>query len=329
MSTTMPLVTVCVPTIGRTEYLKGALQSLTHQTYPNCEILILDNASGLDAQAIVAAFAASRSNVRVLRSDVRLPMFQNFNRGIASATGEYIVFFHDDDLYDPAFLTRHVELLEAFPRTGFAGGNFNVIDGDGRIARRHRGIDRSGVWGGRFFIERLYRRGRSDVPTPSLVFRRVALGDGGFDERLPMNWGDFTVTMRIAERWDVGVVSDRLYNWRVHGQNSSKIPLSRALALRTIVLGDYLAEYLSRHPDEKPFVERLRSLSRRDLLRSLVWAWLVAPDESEASACRDVMAASHLQASRLLAVVEALGASARRRQVLHPAARFVLRRLRS
>src|SRR5207247_1296204 len=148
----------------------------------------------------------------------------------------YVVFFHDDDLYQPTFLEQHIALLEANPRAGLAAGNFDVIDAEGRITVRHRGIERTGIWTGRSFIERLYWRGRTDLPTPGIVFRRTALEATGFDDQLPMNWGDFTVLMRIAETWDMDVLRDTLYSWRSHGQNSSNIALSHTLQIRTRVL---------------------------------------------------------------------------------------------
>src|SRR5689334_13001499 len=110
-----PLVTVCVPTIGRTEYLPFTIDALRAQTRGDYEILVLDNASPPDAQAQLEAWAAREPRVRVLRVDPRIPMFANFNRGIAAARGKYVTFFHDDDVYRPRFLELLVGALEADP----------------------------------------------------------------------------------------------------------------------------------------------------------------------------------------------------------------------
>src|SRR2546425_4829090 len=136
--------------------------------------MVLDSASPAEAQAVLAEFASSTPNVRILRVDTRVPMFANFNRGVRAGRGEYIVFFHDDDRYEPVFLEKHVAMLEANPRAGFAGGNFDVIDAEGRCIVRRRQIERTGTWSGRYFIERLFRRGRGDLQTPGLIFRRAA-----------------------------------------------------------------------------------------------------------------------------------------------------------
>ena len=52
-----PLVTVCVPTIGRAAYLRQTLESLAEQTYQNYEVLVLDNASPDDARELLCSCA--------------------------------------------------------------------------------------------------------------------------------------------------------------------------------------------------------------------------------------------------------------------------------
>lgn len=326
---TVPLVTICVPTIGRTRYLDAALKSIREQTYQNYEVLILDNASGPQAQDILARFAADTPHVRILRVDERVPMFANFNRGIRAALGDYIVFFHDDDLYQPAFIATHVAALEANPRAAFAAGNYDVIDDKGRRTGRRHGIAKTETWAGRDLIESLFRRGRSELSTPGLVFRRAALAAFEFDETLPVNWGDFTVLMRMAEQWDVAVVTDALYSWRVHGQNSSSIAISEAVFIRVRVMLDYCAEYASRHPDDRAFVSRLQRHVRRSTFRGLLWGWLAAPDAREAGACRRLLESPHPATARVLGFLELAGVTVERRRVLLPAVRGVARLLRA
>ena len=320
-----PLVSICVPTIGRLEYLSSALHSLREQTYENYEVIVLDNASGLEAQSVLAEFALTSSNVRILRVDERVSMFANFNRGIRAAAGEYVVFFHDDDNYAPSFLEEHITALEANPRAAFASCNWNVIDGKGRLTIRRRWIAKTGTWGGRYFIERLIRRGRSELATPALVFRRDVVKACGFDERCPIYWGDFTILMRIAERWDVAVLADTLFSWRAHGKNTSSMAFSRSIPLRTQVLRDYCAEYAARHPDDSAFLGRLRRLVNRGHNQGLLWGWLVASDDVESSACRRLLQSSSRPTTvRVLRLLESAGLTVDCRRALVPAARYVI-----
>jgi glycosyltransferase involved in cell wall biosynthesis len=316
---TPPVATLCLPTIGRTEYLEVAMRSLRQQTYSGYEVIVLDNASGREAQDLLSHFATENPNIRILRVDERIPMFANFNRGIRAARGQYVVFFHDDDVYEPSFLERHIAALQANTRAAFAAGNYDIIDATGRKTGSHRGIKRSETWAGRYFIERLVRRSRSDLPTPGIVFRRTALERFDFDESLPIHWGDFTILMRMAEQWDVVVLSDSLFSWRVHGRNASGLAFSRSIPLRTRVLLDYLVEYGARHPTETEFRRALEHYVHRGHLQGLLWGWITALDAEEAEACRLLLKSStNPTAAGLLHVLERAGMTIERRRRLAP-----------
>lgn len=316
--TTPPLVTVCIPTIGRMQYLTRVFERLPEQTYPNVEVIILDNGSPLDAQLVIDAFAASHPNVHVLRSAVRVPMFVNFNRGVQAARGKYTAFFHDDDEYDPAFLARLVALMEAHPSAAFAGGNFDIMDGEGQLTRRRKLIPRTELWKGRRFIEEVMRRGLSPLSTPAILFRSDLLKVHGFDVALPMNWGDFPILMRLAERGDVAVHEDPLFRWRVHGANSSNIPSSDAVPLRTRLLLDYCDEFAARHPAETRFTATIRAHAARTHLKGLLWGWISAGTEDDALRCRQLLAGTGAGRwlSSLLNTLEVAGLSGSRRIAL-------------
>jgi glycosyltransferase involved in cell wall biosynthesis len=322
----VPLVTICVPTIGRMEYLPQVLAAALGQTHPRCEILVLDNASPDPAREVIEAFADAHPQVRVLRVEERVPSFANFNRGIRVAAGEYVTFFHDDDFYAPRFVERYVELLERHPEAGFVGGNFDLLDGDGERTRTQKSFTRTEVWPGARYIEEVFRTGRNPMPTPGMLFRRNLIQRFDFDESLPVNWGDFTIFMRMAETTSVAVTDEVLYAWRVHGQNGSNVPGSRSIPLRTTVLRDYLAEYSVRHPDQGEFAARLEALLARSHEIGLLWGWVSAPSDGEAEACRTALrgvAAPMSLAVGALGLLERVGFSARRRQALLPVFRRI------
>src|SRR3954464_287621 len=115
-----PLVTVCVPTIGgRRAMLADTLKSLAQQSYRHLEILLLDNASPDDNSGLLQNFVDGDSRAQLLRSEHRLPMFENFNRGVRAARGHCVVFFFDDDVYLPQFIERQLATLISHPRVGF------------------------------------------------------------------------------------------------------------------------------------------------------------------------------------------------------------------
>jgi glycosyltransferase involved in cell wall biosynthesis len=290
-----PSITVCIPTIGRLEFLDKTLESLAHQTLQPTEILVLDNESPPKAYLRLREFADGDARVQLLRAEPRMPMFANFNRGIRAARGDYLVFFHDDDVYGRRFLERLVGFLQATPTAGFAGSNYYLIDAQGQVFGRRRLIKRTEVVPGRRFIADLIRSGRAAMPTPGIVFRRSALGPEGFDEQLPIYFGDFVVLMHMAERHDVILVEEPLLNVRLHasaGSVSAPVSSSESVALRTALMDNYLTSFASRSPEDAAFVGELRRALRRSNRIGYVWGWVSARNDHDAAACLERLASS-------------------------------------
>jgi hypothetical protein len=120
---------------------------------------------------------------------------------------------------------------------------------------------------------------------PGLLFRREVLGDG-FDEGISVHFGDFVILMRIAERWDVGLIKESLLRIRRHEtQASQAMPRAETLALRAKQLRAYCDEYEVRWPDERAFVDDLRRGIEVTHRLSLLGYWLVSDTTNDAEAC--------------------------------------------
>lgn len=249
-------------------------------------MIIVDNASPADVVAEhFVPWLSADPRVRHLRTETRIPMFANFNRGIAAAKAPYVVFFHDDDVQAPSLVERAVELLEAHPRMTFVGTNYDFIDDAGAITEKRRWIERDAVIEGEDYIRDLVHRGRNMVPMPGIVFRREAIA-AGFDESLPIHFGDFTLLMRLAERHQVGLLSAPLIQIRRHeAQASVAMPLSKSLPLRMEVFSSYLDEVEARAVLSPTEVARLRRRVDLQERLALAFGWYLAGDDEEVAAC--------------------------------------------
>lgn len=114
----MKLVSVVVATYKREAELKNALESLAKQTYPNMEIVLVDDNGNDEWNSKVS------ETVEVFRNrypKIKLECIVNNsnqgssktrNIGIHSANGDYIAFLDDDDIYLPDKIRKQVEFME-------------------------------------------------------------------------------------------------------------------------------------------------------------------------------------------------------------------------
>lgn len=115
----MKLVSVVVATYRREVELKNALESLAEQTYPNMEIVLVDD-NGNDewnskVSEIVEMFRNRHPKI-MLEHIVNNPnqgSAKTRNIGIHSANGYYITFLDDDDIYLPDKIRKQAEFMEA------------------------------------------------------------------------------------------------------------------------------------------------------------------------------------------------------------------------
>jgi glycosyltransferase involved in cell wall biosynthesis len=127
----MPLVSVITPTYNRPDYLKQAIASALGQTYGNIELIVSDNCSPQNPQALIEAFADSR--IRFFRHDRNLGLIANFLYATHQAQGKYIAYLMDDDLWEPEFLEKLVSPLEAHPELVLAFCDHSIINAAGEI----------------------------------------------------------------------------------------------------------------------------------------------------------------------------------------------------
>lgn len=103
-----PLISVIVPIYKVEEYLQTCIDSIIKQTYPNLEIILVDDGSPDRCGEICDAYATQDSRIIVVHkkngglSDAR-------NAGLDISKGEYIAFVDSDDLVHPQFIELLVE----------------------------------------------------------------------------------------------------------------------------------------------------------------------------------------------------------------------------
>jgi glycosyltransferase involved in cell wall biosynthesis len=94
-----PLVSVYMPTHNRRPLVERAVFSVLNQTYPNFELLVVDDGSSDDTWDYLCSIDDSR--VKVFRNDVPVGACAARNRAISEASGDFVTGLDDDDYFKP------------------------------------------------------------------------------------------------------------------------------------------------------------------------------------------------------------------------------------
>ena len=118
-----PAVSIGLPTYNRASLLERAIRSALEQTWADLELVISDNASTDDTEAVCRRWAAQDSRVRYERRERNAGPTDNFNGLFATCTqAEFTLMLSDDDWLDPDYVERCLTELRARPDHAIVAG---------------------------------------------------------------------------------------------------------------------------------------------------------------------------------------------------------------
>ena len=126
-----PLVTIGLPVYNSERYVRQSLDSLLAQTYRDFTLLINDNASTDGTPAILEEYAAKDPRVKWFRNETNIGNPRNFNRVFELTTTPYLKWSTADDLWEPTFLERAIDVMERDPTVALCYPKTYIVDAEG------------------------------------------------------------------------------------------------------------------------------------------------------------------------------------------------------
>jgi glycosyltransferase involved in cell wall biosynthesis len=120
-------VSVIIPTFNRAEFLNRAVKSIIDQEYKNLEILIVDDRSNDDTEAVVKDLIGRYPHIKYCVNRRSKGPSGARNTGIIESSGEYLAFLDSDDVWLPKHLSEGVRFLDQHPEIDVLFGNFKVV----------------------------------------------------------------------------------------------------------------------------------------------------------------------------------------------------------
>jgi FkbM family methyltransferase len=128
MLTSKPTVSIGMPVYNGADYIEQAIDSLLGQIYQDFELIISDNCSTDATYEICLRYAAKDSRIKLYRNEENLGALSNFSKVLELARADYFMWAAHDDLWEPAYLSTLVDILNKDEQVVLAFVMFNSID---------------------------------------------------------------------------------------------------------------------------------------------------------------------------------------------------------
>jgi glycosyltransferase involved in cell wall biosynthesis len=205
------LVSVVIPNYNYAHYLREAIDSVLSQTYPELEVIVVDDGSSDNSPEVLASYGERIKSVFQKNQGVSAAR----NNGVAASTGEFIAFLDADDSWLPTKVEKQVAIFRSDPTIGLVHVAVNEVDAAGNsLLERYEGL--KGNIAGELLM--LKRAGILGGGSGLMVTREVFVEVGGFDPGLSTS-ADWDFFYQVSSRYRVGFVPELLLRYRIHSTN--------------------------------------------------------------------------------------------------------------
>ena len=313
-----PLVTVVVPSYNHAHFIAVCLDSVYRQTWRRIELVVIDDGSTDDSASRIRQLLLTCPFPHTFIARKNRGAHETINEGIALAAGEYINILNSDDCFHPQRIEKmvaHVAGIDA--DWGFAG--VEILDEHGNVARSSpdsesgklntiaASVDAAPTVGfallrhnvaistGNFFVRRHF-------------FREI----GGFSDLRYVHDQEFALRATLAS--EPIYVAEKLYGYRIHGNNTISERGSKAVTETAAMLNQHFQNLFRASAVPNPFAPTRANWGRylMDYVLRHGFGGLFSPtqfaeivEHSMADSAQPSRVKGHANAQPLLEIMEA------------------------
>lgn len=210
----LPLVSVLVPSYNHARYLREALEAVRLQTYPEWELIFVDDGSSDGSIQLASELGAGDPRIQVHQNEINLGTYGTLEKARLMAKGRFLAVLNSDDRWEARKLEAQVKLMEAHPECVYSYTLGWTLDVEGALDQRN---DVHGDWPtGEIQNPLPYLLHENRVLASSVLFRSEGTS---FEPTLRYS-GDWLALLQASRRGSAACVGERLSHWRIHGANS-------------------------------------------------------------------------------------------------------------
>lgn len=140
MATGFPLISIVMCSYNGQKFIDAQLRSLEAQTYPNIEFICSDNNSTDETAAIVKSWCDKKEGRHFFSCSTK-GLNSNFYSALVHATGEYVIFCDQDDVWLPNKVEKLVTFHQQYPQSSLvyclSKEFYGDVPGDTQVGKRN------------------------------------------------------------------------------------------------------------------------------------------------------------------------------------------------
>lgn len=216
------MISIIIPTFNRARTIEGSVLSILDQTYQDFEIIIVDDNSKDETEAIVNGINDKR--IKYIKHETNLGANAARNTGIRSAKGEFIAFQDSDDKWHDDKLEIQLKALKDY-NSDIVACSYNRFKNDlveilPKEIIKDNEIKKKLLYG-------------SFISTQTVFGKRECFASEEFDESLP-RFQDWELMIRLSQKYNIHFINDPLVDVYVQDDSLTKSHKKGLKALRLI-----------------------------------------------------------------------------------------------
>lgn len=225
----LPLVSILIPAYNRPDTLKTAVESALKQTYPCIEIIICDDSSDSRVQEMVSSCFSSVDNIRYYRNEKNL-FLKNWHKLFDKASGEYINYLMDDDVFDKNKIEKMMHFFQEFQDIKLVTSYRQTIDEFGNwlapLYATERLFQETRVMDGKVFADMALSRCLNIIGEPTTVlFKRedLKVPFGVFAGKQYSLLNDMAAWLNLLSAGKAVYIPEPLSLFRLHASQNNNV----------------------------------------------------------------------------------------------------------
>lgn len=245
----MKKVSIIISCHNKQDYISRAIDSALNQTYPNIEIIVINNASSDNSYKIINEYTNTNQNIIFISENWYMPESKSKNTAIAAASGEYIFPLNAEDTIEPEFIEQAIKLFEKKQNIDFIYTNVRNIKNNKKIKN---------ISPDKILFEN-YIKG-------SAIFKKSDFEKSGcYKEWLKEDFENWDLYLSFTEKGLKSFkINEYLYNKQIKKNNLTK-------NIKYNLYSELIKNHLSLYSDNENFIKKLFDNSKIKNLYKIIY----------------------------------------------------------